>query len=48
MGLPKTYSNEVTFSALKNAEGIKGSGVFVLNMPFGAEEKLADIGELFN
>jgi len=47
MGFPKTYRNEVTFPSLKNMEGIKGSGVFVLNMPFGAEEKLDNMRALF-
>lgn len=45
--LPKLYANEVSFHLKKGQNGIEGSGLIVINTPYGAESELEKIKEQF-
>lgn len=47
MALPKTLSHEVRFPAARDGHGMIGSGLFVVNTPFGTEDEARRLSGLF-
>lgn len=45
--LPKLYHSEIKFSRLPKEDGMKGSGLIVVNTPYGVSEKLDTLPEIF-
>ncbi len=46
-GLPKLYHNEISFRLNKGETGMAGSGLIIVNTPYGAENELEKIKEWF-
>ncbi|WP_163846850.1 23S rRNA (adenine(2030)-N(6))-methyltransferase RlmJ [Pseudooceanicola aestuarii] len=46
-GLPGAVRHEVTFPPVRAGHGMIGSGLFIVNAPFGLEEEAARIATLF-
>lgn len=47
MALPKALRHEVTFPPARDGHGMTGSGVFLVNAPFGSEEETGRIAAIF-
>ena len=45
--LPKAVKSEVSFPPVREGHGMVGSGMFVVNAPFGLEEEAAALAKLF-
>ncbi|MBR7158120.1 MAG: 23S rRNA (adenine(2030)-N(6))-methyltransferase RlmJ [Alphaproteobacteria bacterium] len=44
---PKVYISEITFPKPPKAEGMKGSGLILINTPYGIGEQLATLPKMF-
>lgn len=44
---PEAFGHEVDFPPAKDGHGMIGSGMFVVNAPYGIEDAAAEIGEFF-
>ena len=47
LGLPKVLRHDIRFPPAREGHGMIGSGVFVVNAPFGIEAEADRIGRLF-
>ena len=45
--LPKALRHEVRFQPARDGHGMVGSGMFIVNAPYGLEEEAARLGKLF-
>ncbi len=46
-GLPKALRHEVQFAPARDGHGMTGSGLFIVNAPFGTEAEAARLSDLF-
>src|SRR5690606_26141121 len=46
-GLPKALRHEVSFPPARAGHGMVGSGLFIVNAPFGTEDEARRLGALF-
>ena len=47
LNLPKVLRHEVRFSPARDGHGMIGSGMFIVNAPYGLEDEAARLGRLF-
>ena len=47
MDLPKVLKSEVSFPPVREGHGMVGSGLFVVNAPFGLEQQAAQLSGMF-
>ena len=48
MDLPKTLRHEVRFAPARDGHGMQGSGLFIVNAPFGTAEEADRLSALFS
>jgi 23S rRNA (adenine2030-N6)-methyltransferase len=47
-GFPKVLRHEVRFPPAREGHGMIGSGIFIVNTPFGTEDEAARLGAMFD